>query len=134
MFETTGANLRIARLCTVYLSMDIFCHEDTDQIINSAVLRGCFGFYRYAFCNWIIHATPVVKSQQYSREEVRDFMTEVDHVIRKQSLITSETMIAQVPLNDMRETKQRVTEVLKLVTQELEVVKKESGEQLETGI
>lgn len=68
--DMTTAQLRLAQLCTSYITFNCF-HKGLDEsAIKDAVIRGDYSFQEYAIFNWIHHVDYLVKHEQvWSNDE-----------------------------------------------------------------
>lgn len=68
--DMTTAQLRLAQLCTSYMTFDCFDRGLDESAIKDAVIRGDYSFQEYAIFNWIHHVDYLVKHEQvWSNDE-----------------------------------------------------------------
>ena len=60
----TTAQLRLAQLCTSYMTFNCFKRGLDESAIKDAVIRGDYSFQEYAIFNWIHHVDYLVKHEQ----------------------------------------------------------------------
>ena len=62
--DMATAQLRLAQLCTSYMTFNCFNRGLDESAIKDAVLRGDYSFQEYAIFNWIHHVDYLVKHEQ----------------------------------------------------------------------
>lgn len=68
--DMTTAQLRLAQLCTSYMTFNCFNKGLDESAIKDAVVRGEYSFQEYAIFNWIHHVDYLVKHEQvWSNDE-----------------------------------------------------------------
>lgn len=68
--DMTTAQLRLAQLCTSYMTFNCFNRGLDESAIKDAVMRGDYSFQEYAIFNWIHHVDYLVKHEQvWSNDE-----------------------------------------------------------------
>ena len=62
--DMATAQLRLAQLCTSYMTFDCFNRGLDESAIKDAVIRGDYSFQEYAIFNWIHHVDYLVQHEQ----------------------------------------------------------------------